>query len=1146
MPIGFLPSTQYLNLVIHLPVRNQEELTSLINRLSDPNSPDYRHWLSVAEFTERFGRTEAEYQKVADFAEANGFGVTYRSPNRLMLVVRGSVAQIEKTFNVKMKTYQVLPENRIFYSPDREPSFVLDVPVSHISGLNNYSYPHPGAGPRPAELGAGGPGGRGTGSGPGSSFLGSDMRAAYNMGSNTGSGQAVGLAEFSGYTASDISLYFSNIHQTNNVPITNIVVDGGSATNWSNPNDEGETCLDIEQAVSVAPGLTQLLVYIGPTRFGAGVDGYIFSRMATDNIAKQLSNSWWWSPDDPATDDPYFEEMATQGQTFFNISGDNGAYTGSDDEDMGYPAEDIHLSVVGGTQLTTRGPGGPWQSEVAWNDDGSGSGGGPADDGTGYFAIPGWQTPVVNSSNGGSTTLRNSPDVALQADYNNYICYARGVCKTDWGGTSFASPRWAAWLALVNQQLVANGYPAGLGFINPTLYSIGQSSSYNSDFHDITSGNNDTDGQLKFYYAVLGYDLVTGWGSMNGQSLMTTLVDSVVTYTLTVATSGNGTVTSADGFISCPGTCSHVYPPNAAVTLNAAAAGGWTFTGWSGACSGTGACDVTMNHNQSVTATFTQNSYTLTVSASGNGTVTSTDGFINCPEACSHSYLSNTQVTLNANPAVGWGLSAWSGACSGTGSCVVDMTQSLSVGATFIQLHFTLTVSPIGNGTITSTDGFISCPGTCSHTYLSLTQVTLNATPGQGWFFGGWNGGCSGTGSCTINLTRSLTIDAIFSQALQFVAVAPCRLVDTRNPNDPFGGPPLQARTARSFPIPQQTPCDIPATAAAYSLNVTLVPIGGQSVGFLTIWPTGESQPIISTMNSWDGRFKANAAIVPAGTQGAVSVFASDTTNVVLDIDGYFEPVSGSTLAFYPLTPCRVADTRWATGDLGGPYLKKNQERDFPVLDASACNIPDTALAYSLNFTVVPRSDQVWVFTAWPYRPGQSQPGTSTLNAPTGTVVANAAILPAGTGGEIATSASADTDLAIDINGYFAPAGTGGLSLYPMAPCRALDTRTMRSGQPFTGKLTPSLDVVGGPCGPPSAAKAYVFNATIVPQGVPVWLLTLWPDDGSQAPNSSTLNAWDGAVTSNMAIVPTTNGSIDAYAAGLTQLIMDISSYFAP
>ncbi len=529
-PVGVLSSTQLLNLIIHMPVRNQDELTSLIARLSDPNSPDYRHWLSAAEFTARFGRTEAEYQRVVDFAKARGFVVTYQSPNRLMLVVSGSVAQIEKAFHVTMRTYQHPTENRIFYSPDREPSFVLDVPISHISGLNNYSYPHPGGGPRPAKLGqrdsTAGSDVAGTGSGPDGTFLGSDMRAAYNMGSNTGTGQTVGLAEFAGYAATDISLYFSNIHQANNVPIDNIVLDGGSATTWSNANDEGEVCLDIEQVLSVAPGLSQLRVYIGPEIFGAGADGYIFSQMATDNVAKQLSNSWWWSPDDPSTDDPYFEEMATQGQTLFTISGDYGAYTGDNLDDMGYPAEDVHLTVVGGTALTTAGPGGAWQSEVVWNDYGEGSGGGPADDGPAYFPIQSWQSPVINSSNAGSTTLRNSPDVALQADYDNYICYNNGDCAEDWGGTSFATPRWAAWLALVNQQLVTNGQTAGLGFINPTLYSIGQGPSYNSDFHDITVGNNDTEGQSEFYNAVVGYDLTSGWGSMNGQSLMAALAGS--------------------------------------------------------------------------------------------------------------------------------------------------------------------------------------------------------------------------------------------------------------------------------------------------------------------------------------------------------------------------------------------------------------------------------------------------------------------------------------------------------------------------------------------------------------------------------------------------------------------------------------------
>jgi YVTN family beta-propeller protein len=370
---------------------------------------------------------------------------------------------------------------------------------------------------------------------------------------------------------------------------------------------------------------------------------------------------------------------------------------------------------------------------------------------------------------------------------------------------------------------------------------------------------------------------------------------------------------------------------------------------------------------------------------------------------------------------------------------------------------------------------------------------------------------------------------------LQFVPLTPCRLVDTRN----TGGP-IQGGTAQSFPLPQRGGCNVPTTAAAFSLNVTVVPIG--SLGYLTIWPTGESQPFVSTMNSLDGRIKANAAVVPAGASGAVSVYASSTTNVVLDIDGYFIPTSGSTLAFYPLPPCRVLDTRHPHGDLGGPYLQGGQERDFPILESS-CNIPSSAQAYSLNFTVVPYNGQsLGYLTVWPT--GESKPVVSTLNNLTGTVVANAAIVPAGTGGEIAVFPSDNTQLAADIDGYFAPAGAGGLSLYPKAPCRVIDTRRVGNGQPFTGTLNPPVDVADSACALPSVAQAYAFNATVVPAGV-LGYLTLWPD-GEGQPVVSTLNAIDGAITSNMAIVPTANGKIDAYAAGLTQLILDISSYFAP
>ena len=204
---------------------------------------------------------------------------------------------------------------------------------------------------------------------------------------------------------------------------------------------------------------------------------------------------------------------------------------------------------------------------------------------------------------------------------------------------------------------------------------------------------------------------------------------------------------------------------------------------------------------------------------------------------------------------------------------------------------------------------------------------------------------------------RSNSVSVIagaWSPALQFVPATPCRVVDTRAANGPFGGPALSGGTSRDFAVPANLSCGIPSTAAAYSLNLAVVPHG--VLGYVTMWPTGEDQPLVATLNSLDGRIKANAAIVPAGASGAIRVFASNTTDVVLDIDGYFLPAPDpSAYAFFPLTPCRVADTRTTNGPLGGPYLYGGQQRDFPVLAATACGIPNNAVAYSLNVAAIPQ-----------------------------------------------------------------------------------------------------------------------------------------------------------------------------------------------
>ncbi len=324
------------------------------------------------------------------------------------------------------------------------------------------------------------------------------------------------------------------------------------------------------------------------------------------------------------------------------------------------------------------------------------------------------------------------------------------------------------------------------------------------------------------------------------------------------------------------------------------------------------------------------------------------------------------------------------------------------------------------------------------------TQVTFDLTPFMGQtieiYFNAHEDGYSGLTYMYLD-DVSLTSGGS-PQPLQFVAVTPCRLVDTRQRG---GGGAIPGGTSRSFPIPQEGGCNIPVSAAAYSLNVTVVPSG--PLGYLTLWPTGQPKPLVATLNSVDGRVKANAAIVPAGDQGAISIYVTDMTDVVLDINGYFAPASGSTLAFYPLAPCRVADTRHANPNgLGAPYLTGLQERVFPIPNAAQCNVASEAAAYSLNFSVVPHVPLGYL-TVWPT--GQTRPAVSTLNDVPGTIIANAAIVPVGTSGDISVYASSDTDLVIDINGYFAAPGAGGLSLYATTPCRVIDTRKL--GPPFRG-----------------------------------------------------------------------------------------------
>jgi uncharacterized repeat protein (TIGR01451 family) len=406
-------------------------------------------------------------------------------------------------------------------------------------------------------------------------------------------------------------------------------------------------------------------------------------------------------------------------------------------------------------------------------------------------------------------------------------------------------------------------------------------------------------------------------------------------------------------------------------------------------------------------------------------------------------------------------------------------------------------------------------------------------------------GGEANTGNDTANDPTTIIGIQAGSAPLQFLTVAQCRVIDTRYPDGPFGGPFIAAGTSRSIPIPSGT-CGVPANALAYSLNVTVVPRTG-GLGYLTVWPTGEAQPFVSTLNSPDGSVLANAAIVPAGTAGSINAFATNDTELIIDINGYFVPPAANTLQFYALSPCRVLDTRNGNGTAGGPAIARGSGRSFPISSGS-CGAPSGAAAYSLNVTVVPQGTLGYL-TAWPT--GQTQPLVSTLNSLDGTVLANAAIVPAGTGGAVSFYASDTTNLVVDINGYFASPGATGLNFYTVAPCRLVDTRNPNGilGGPIAGAgTTRTLPLPAGSCGLPNipAVQAYSLNMTVVPQG-PLGYLTTWPTGGTQ-PVVSTLNAQKGQVVANAAIVPAdaSSGSINVFVTNTTHVIIDTNGYFGP
>ena len=499
--VGRLPATQSVRFDIVLPMRNEAGLDSFLQDVYDPSSRNYRHFLTVDQFTQLFGPSREQWDALARFAVANGFTITGGSRDALDLRLTGSVANVETAFHVRMGVYHDPVDKRDFYSLDREPSIDLPFQLKHVSGLDNYWVPRRALAKRQPDVRSAAT----TGSCPGESFCGSDMRAAYYEGTTlTGSGQLIGLLEFAGYDIADLNTYYKNAKQKRTAKVKGISTDGTPLKClYSEGCDDTEQTIDMTQALGMAPGIPTLYVYVGSTGTA------LLSAMSSDKpLPLNLSSSWyrWSGPSN--SDDGYFKKMASQGQSFFEAAGDDGAWHGAD---TWWPMESQYVICVGGTDLTTKGAGQGWASETAWS---FGGGGISPDD----IPIPSWQLlkGVITKKNEGSTKYRNGPDVSANSNFTFYVCADQQACTENYyGGTSFAAPMWAGYLALTNQQAATNGDKPP-GFIDPTIYPLGLGSTYDTLFHDITVGSNG-------FPAEKGYDLATGWGSPNTDGLINAL-----------------------------------------------------------------------------------------------------------------------------------------------------------------------------------------------------------------------------------------------------------------------------------------------------------------------------------------------------------------------------------------------------------------------------------------------------------------------------------------------------------------------------------------------------------------------------------------------------------------------------------------------
>jgi kumamolisin len=493
-----------LTIVVGLKRHNEAEFVDLLDRLYDADSPDYHRWITAADFLSRFSPSQADVDAARQHLESHGLTIKRVSDNRVLVQATGTVAQIEEAFAININVYQLGTETH--YSNDRNPSVpssLKDV-VESVTGLSSLETMHHAADFEAVPAST-------------VTYTPLEIASIYNFPSrlNTfhgktiydGTGETIAIATAYTYLTSDVDYfwtYYSAISRTGT--LTNICVNGCTSTL------DYEPTLDVEYAGAQAPG-ANLIVYEVPSN-GFSDFELMYSQMASDNSAQVVSISWGTCESNQGTQviktiDGSFAQMAAEGMTIFAGSGDYGAYGylpsgcgGKPKLQIGFPPSDPNVTAVGGTTLNATAQY-KYKSESAWTDSGGGV--------SSYFAHPSWQVGPGVPKN----TKRDIPDIAFDADGNTgQYTYYEGVWYSGYG-TSYGGPNMAGYWALVLEALKG----VRTGNVAPLFYKLGASSSYTTDMHDVTTGNNGA-GIGPGYKAKVDWDYTTGWGSVNGTSAL--------------------------------------------------------------------------------------------------------------------------------------------------------------------------------------------------------------------------------------------------------------------------------------------------------------------------------------------------------------------------------------------------------------------------------------------------------------------------------------------------------------------------------------------------------------------------------------------------------------------------------------------------